>query len=296
MRALDQWMRKGLHHARKRRTPEWEDVYDEASTKRFLICDGSSKVPNVLAGVITPSRDDRERTYPFMVTSEIPKHALSPRHLAYLPVQAESFLNAASPLVRRASRGEIPHQELSTKVDDIEAAVSVKPTVPHRHKRYLKQKRIGAFLETLFGDFESSEKYHLFSTLFKTLRPLRGRRPSLDYGMRFPLPEKGEIRSNVVSFWIGVVFRVLDYPSVVPTLFWTDSDADTDSAELLFYLGVPEPESFYDILVPNHDEGVCTLSQSDEQNPREAALSIPSEYGGILEDQHVSLWDFLRKL
>lgn len=296
MRALDQWMRKGLHHARKKRTPEWEDAYDEASSKRFLIYDARSKVPNVLAGVLAPSRDERERTYPFMVTCEIPKHALSKRHFAYLPVQAESFFHSAGTLVRRAKDGKIGHRELSTQIDDMEATVAVKPTVPHRHKRYLKQERIGSFLQALFGEFESNKKYQLFSTLFEALRPLRGRRPSLDYGLKFPLPANEDVRTNAVAFWMGVVLRVLDYPSVVPTLFWTDSQSESDAPELLLYLGVPDPEAFYDLFGSTHNGHVRALSPSEDQSSAEAALSIPSEYGELLEDQHLSLWDFLRKL
>jgi hypothetical protein len=244
---------------------------------------------------MAPSRDERDRTYPFIVACEVPKHALGSQHVAYLPVRAEPFFQGATALVQAATHGQIPHTEIAERVDRLEVQMAVEPTVPHRHKRYLQQETLGPFLEGLFGHFEDSEKYRLFHTFFEALQPLQDQRqPRLDYGLQFPLIPNDEVRSNIVSFWTGAVLRVLNYPSLVPSLFWAPPSAS--GTDLLLYLGAPEARAFFDVLAPTRREAVCRLGQSGDQTNAEAALGIPAEYGELLECEQVRLWDFLHRL
>lgn len=298
MRAFDNWIRKGLHHARQNRAPDWEETYDEAPTHRFLFWGAGPNTPNVLLGALRPSRDEGGRGYPFMVTCEIPKQALSPHHVAYLPVQADAFYAEAGDLVRRATDGAVPYKEVPKQVRQMEVGISVQPTVPHDHKRYLQHETMGTFLESLFGHFEDNGKYRLFSNLFEALLPLRSHSASrLDYGMEFPLVEEEETLPNVTSFWMDTVLRVLDTPDASPSLFWTDPRSDAASARLRLYVGVPEPQSFLSILASDpSDDRVCVLSCSGARSNAEAALSIPEEYGRLLRNEQLRLWDFLRRL
>lgn len=297
MRSFDRWIREGLYHARQHQGPNWESTYDEAPTMRFLFWGQGRDTPNALLGVLRSSRDEGGRTYPFVVTCEVPKHALSPHHFAYLPIQASSFYEAAVPLVRQATEGAIPYRDVPKRLDDV-MSLSVQPTVPHEHKRYLQRKTIGGFLEALFGHFEDSGKYQLFSNLFDILLPLQNQAPpQLDYGVQFPLGAGEEGPSNVVSFWLDVVLRVLDYPSVQPSIFWADSEAEADDDQLLLYMGAPDPSAFFDILAPQRANGrIYSLRSSGAETTAEAALSIPEEYGELLENKQVRLWDFLNRL
>jgi len=297
MRALDQWIRKGLHHARSHRPTQWEAVYDAAPPRRFLLWRQGAQVPSVLLGVMAPSRDERDRTYPFIVTCEVPKHALRPQHSAYLPVRAETFYRDATALAQEATDGQIPHTDIVERVDQLDVELTVEPSVPHRHKRYLQQETMGPFLEGLFGHFEDSGKYRLFHALLQALLPLQGRpKPRLDYGLQFPLPSDGDVLSNVVSFWMGTVLRVLNFPSAAPSIFWTNGNAPASTADLLLYVGTPEARAFFDVLAPTRVEAVCQLGQSRDETNAEAALGIPAEYGQLLEREQIRLWDFLRRL
>jgi len=297
MRALSQWVRKGLHHARTHRTPDWEEHYDRASAKRFVIGGGRSRGPNAVLGVMAPSRDRRGRVYPFMVTCEVPKHTLDPQTFAYLPVQAEAFFGAADALVRRATNGAIPHDEVAERVEQMEGEFSVCPRVPDGHEQYLKTESLAPFLDVIFGHFGDSKKYHLFSTLLDTLLPLQDRtRPQLDDGLVFPLPPDPAVEAHAVSFWVGVVLRMLGYPSVLPSLFWDSRSDEEDAGTLLLYVGAAGRRGFYESLVAERGTGVRVLEQSGEKSSVEAALSIPKAYGRLLEDEEICLWEFLEQL
>lgn len=297
MRALDRWVRKGLHHARKHRSSWWKAAYDEASPKRFLLWGVGTKVPNALLGVLSSSRDEGGRTYPFIVASEIPKHILSPQHFAYLPLQATSFFQGAGSLVHRAVGGEWSCSRLRTEIEELEADISVESRVPIDHKRYLQQKTLGPFLKELFGHFGSSEKYQLFSTLFDVLPPLRKRStPRLERGLRFPISVPDEARPSVIAFWMGTVLRLLNYAPVSMSLFWTDPAAQPEPPDLHLYVGAPRPRALFEVLAPSHSDEGDVLGEAKERTSVEAALSIPDTYGNMLENEGIRLWDFLRQL
>lgn len=296
MRALSQWVRRGLHYVRTHGPADWEEQYDRASAKRFLIGGGRSRGPNAVLGVMAPSRDRRGRIYPFMVTCEVPRHAVNPRSISYLPVQAEAFFGAADAMVERATNGAIPHKEVAEHVEQMDVAVSVCSTLPHAQEQYLKSENLALFLEAVFGHFEDSKKYHLFSTLLDTLLPLQDQTtPHLEHGLVFPLPGDGEGEAHAVSFWVGVVLRLMGYPSVSPSLFWGPSTEDT-ATELLLYVGAAAPPAFYESIVAERGQDVRMLERAGEKSGVEAALSIPETYGRLLEDKQVSLWDFLERL
>lgn len=297
MRTLDRWVRKGLHHARKHRSSQWEAAYDEALPKRFLLWGVGTKVPNALLGVFASSRDEDGRTYPFIVACEIPKHALSPRYFAYLPPQATSFLQGAGGVVHRAVAGELSRSRLKTRIEALEADIPVKTKVPPDHKRYLQQKTLGAFLEELFGHFGSSGKYQLFSTLLNVVPPLQHCSTSrLDRGLRFPISVSTEVRPSVIAFWMGVVLRLLNYASLSLSVFWTVPSARPTPNDLHLYLGDPHPRAFFDVLVPSPSDPGGVLADTPERTTAEAALSIPDKYGNMLESESVRLWEFLQQL
>lgn len=298
MRTLDEWIRQGLHHARKNGRPDWEDRYDDASVQHFILGGNGTKAPNLLLGVMAPSRDERGRAYPFAVTCEVPKHAVSSLYYAYLPVQAAPFFQTADRLVRQAIQGDISYNEVVDRVQQCTVEVSIHSVVPPRHRRYLQQNDLGTFLERLFGHFADSEKYQLFSSLLERLRPLRNRGESgLDAGLQFPLLPDADQRASVVGFWLGTVLQLLDSVSVSPSLFWSSPAAPSGAGRLLMYVGAPDAQAFFDILSPPEGHGnICTLARDGERTNAEAALSIPTRYGQLLENERLRLSEFLRRL
>lgn len=297
MRSFDKWVRKGLYHARQNRPSDWEEAYDDASSRRFLFWGQGPQSPNLLLGVLHPSRDAEGRTYPFIVTCEIPKQSFASREWRYLPVHATSFFESAERVVRKATAGTITSDEITGRIEEING-ISGRSTVPHEHKRYLLEETTGTFLEGLFGHFDDSEKYLFFSNLFETLLPLRsnGTR-GVDRGLKFPLLNEGHPSASVVSFWSDLVWRVLQEAIVGATLFWSKSNPKPQAGHLLLYLGGPAPQALVDSLLPSRSGGrVFSLRTDGTRSPADAALSIPETYGELLEQEQIRLWDFLRRL
>lgn len=298
MRTFDEWVRKGLYQARQHSDGRWKTAYDRGATTHFLFCGRGQQAPNALLGVLRPSRDQTGRTYPFIVTCEVPKRHLSSRHLAYLPVQAGTFYAEANRIVRAATDGDIPYREVADQVEHIDTAFSIEPTAPRAYKRYLQQKTMGPFLEELFGHFSDSGKYRLFNNLLEILLPQRERsHPQLNYGLQFPLESDDDTLTHVACFWLEASLRLLGYPSVEPTFFWTDRDPPHAAPFLILFLGAPRPHAFFHLLASDEEhESVYPLARVGNQNNAEAALAIPEEYGPLLEDEQLRLWDFLRSL
>lgn len=298
MRTFDEWVRKGLYQARQRSDSQWKEAYDMAPTTHFLFCARDEQAPNVLLGVLRPSRDCTGRIYPFIVTCELPKRLLSPRHVAYLPLQANAFYVEARRVVRAATAGDIPYREVADHVEQIETAFPRRSAAPRVYKQYLQQKTMGSFLEELFGHFSDSGKYRLFNNLFDILLPQRERiNPRLNYGLQFPLGSDDDALTPIACFWLEVSLRLLGYPSVEPTFFWTAQCPTHVPPFLILFLGMPRPHVFFHLLAPDEEhESVYPLADVGGQNDAEVALAIPEEYGVLLEDEQLRLWDFLRSL
>ena len=298
MRAFDEWLRKGLYHARQHERSDWKVRYDQAPSIRFLFWGDRPQAPNALLGVLRPSRDKSGRTYPFLVTCELPADALMVRHLPHLPVRATSFYKAAEAVVARATAGDIPYEEIPTVVEEMEPKVALRPTVPREHRRYLKNETLGTYLEAIFGHFDGSEKYRLFSNLLDVLLPLQNGTPiHLNYGLEFPLHPNSERRIDVASFWLDLVLRILDYPPIHPSVFWTEPEDKAESSRMDLFLDAPEPTSLFGILAPSRANGQLYLLRVEgEKSPADAALSIPERYGTLLDNEQIRLWDFLRRL
>jgi type VI secretion system protein ImpM len=295
MRAFDEWVQHGLYQARQRQNG-WEAAYDTAPTTRFVF--QGRRAPNALLGVLRPSRDRTGRAYPFMVAAEVPTRRLSIRHLAYLPLQAGRFFDAADRVVREATEGDIPYREVPDHVQQIDTAFGVRPTAPRTYKRYLQQHTMGPFLEELFGHFGDSGKYRLFDNLLDVLLPLRGRSaPRLNYGLQFPLGGDDEALTAISCFWLEACLRLLDYPSdAEPTFFWTDRPPPDAAPFLLLFFGAPRPHAFFHLMASDDPhELVYPLAHAGDDGA-EAALSIPEEYGRLLETEQITLWNFLREL
>ncbi len=294
MRSLDQWIRKGLYHARRNRPPDWEEAYDDGPIRRFLFWGQGPSRPNVLLGILCPSRDRSGRMYPFLVTCEVPTRRLRAEHAAYLPLHAAPFFDAAEQLGQKAVAGEILPNEVTERISTF-SRIGVSSPVPREHKRYLQRETAGSFLEALFGHFDDSRKYRFFANLFEAVQQFNGASSSPEHGLQFPMSDAGEGTGTVVSFWADLVWRLIGDGTRAPTFFWTDGGAEDASGGMLLYADVPGPPALMDVLSPDRAQGrILCLQEAGRRSAAEAALAIPEAYGELLEEEDVRLWDFLR--
>jgi len=295
MRSLDRWIRTGLYHARQNRPPDWEDAYDDSSIRRFLFWGEESSRPSAVLGVLCPSRDSGGRIYPLLITCEVSRRRLRAEHCAYLPLYAASFFEAAEQVGRTAVAGHLSSDQVTERVKAL-SQVSVSPSVPREHRRYLQSETTGSFLRALFGRFGDSRKYRFFSSLFDAVRQGSDGAWSSERGLLFPLSGRGAAPETEVSFWADLVGRLRGDRGSATTCFWTARASKPTSGQLLFYLGVPGPPALLDVLCPGRAQGrIVRLQKAECRRAVEPALSIPETYGDVLETEHLRLWDFLRR-
>lgn len=296
MRAFDKWIRKGLRRIRRGSASSWNDAYEHAPPVRFFLSSRDQKVPNVLLGVLRASHDRNERTYPFTVTCELPKSTVRTDQLAHLPSQATSFYTAAERVVTDAVGGSLSHHEVIDRVAEIDPSPT--PPSPSTYNQFVQEETVGGLLEAVFGDFEDGGKYRLFKNILDVLLPQRTRTaPRLNYGLQFPLGTGPLSPTKAACFWLDTSLRLLDCPGVECSFFWTPEPPDSMSSFLLLFLGSPQADGLFHLLRGDGEtENIFALDRAGGEDDAEAALSIPDEYGSLLEDDQLPLRDFLRGL
>ncbi|MFB6232277.1 MAG: type VI secretion system-associated protein TagF [Salinibacter sp.] len=298
MRAFDEWVHEGLRRVRERHDSAWEEALDDAPTTRFLFSARGRQAPNALLGVLRASRDRNGRTYPFAVTCELPKSAVRTDQLAHLPLQADSFYTAAEQVVQDATDGTLPYREVTDRVAEIAPSFTPQSSPPAEYSRFLEQQTVGSFLEALFGHFEDGRKYRLFENLLDILLPQRKRStPRLNYGLQFPLRSGEASPTKTVCFWLDTSLHLLDHPDTECSFFWTPDSRNPASAFLLLFLGSPQADTFFQLLGSGGEiEKIYRLGRARGEKEAQAALSLPEEYGSLLEDRQLHLRAFLQRL
>ncbi|NBB85896.1 MAG: type VI secretion system-associated protein TagF [Bacteroidetes bacterium] len=297
VRAFDEWLQKGLYQARQQRRSELEAVYDDASALRFVFNAQGHSPP--LLGVMKPSRDRSGRTYPFTVSVEVPAPAREAEAGVYTPVQARSFFDAADRIVQAATAGELSHREAIDRVQQLEPSLAISATRPPSYERYLREQTMASFWTRLLGHFGDGRKYRLVDNLLKILKPLQGRGDSpLAYGLQFPLGAEAHSAQDA-CFWLEWCVQMLDRSLFAgSTLFWQTEDAHASAPPfLMLFMQPPRPRAFFPMLdATTQDDNICNLARMGEQSGAEAALSLPTQYGEMLEADDLSLHQFLDQL
>lgn len=299
MRAFDEWIRKGLRRARTGWNPGWEEAYDSAPPTRFFLSPRGRQVPNVLLGVLQTSRDRNGRAYPFVVTCELPKSTVPTDRLAYLPLQAESFYAAAEQVMQEATDGSLSHHEVTDRVAGLDPSFSVPSSPPPAYDQFVREQTVGHLLKTVFGHFEDGGKYRLFKNLLDIFLPQQNRDvPRLNYGLQFPLGAGTTSPTETACFWLDTSLHLLDHPDAACSFFWNPHAPDATSSFLLLFVGPPQADAFFHLLGSDgQNEKICRLEEHmGSENDAQVALSIPDEYGALLEDEQRPLRDFLQRL
>lgn len=298
MRAFDEWLRKGLRRTRTGRNPAWEETYDNAPTTRFFLFPRGRRVPNALLGVLRASRDRKGRAYPFAVTCELPKSTVQTKQLAYLPLQAESFYAAAEEVVQAATDGTLSHHEVTDRVAGLDPSFSIPSSPPQTYDQFVREQTVGHLLETVFGHFEDGGKYRLFKNLLDIFLPQRKRdAPRLNYGLQFPLGAGTASPTKTACFWLDTSLHLLDHPDAACSFFWTPHAPDARASFLLLFVGPSKADAFFHLLGSDgQNEKICRLEHMGSEDDAQVALSIPDEYGSLLEDEQRPLQEFLQHL
>lgn len=294
MRAFDEWIRKGLRRAGR----AWEETYDRTPTMRFFLFPRGRRVPNALLGVLRASRDRNGRAYPFAVTCELPKSSVRADRLAALPLQAESFYSAAEEIVQEAIDGPLSHHEVTDRVAGLDPSFSVPSSPPPTYNQFVREQTVGPLLETVFGHFEDGGKYRLFKNLLDIFLPQRKRdAPRLNYGLQFPLGAGTVSPTKTACFWLDSSLHLLNHPHAACSFFWTPHAPDARPSFLLLFVGPSKADAVFHLLGSDgQNENICKLEHMGNENDAQVALSIPDEYGALLEDDQRPLREFLQRL
>lgn len=297
VQAIDEWFQQGLSIARERAPEKFDDAYDAAPAYAFVFTPRNASA--ALVGVTQPSRDRSGRRYPFLVAFEVDEAQLEAQSVARFPVRFGGFFSWATQLVREATSGRIAYRDLPDHLNAFNGATAETSARTPGYDRYLRQTSFRTFVERLWGDSSYTRKYLLFKNLTDIMLPIRGRvPPRFALGLRFPLTPEDSERTYAASFWLEVSLRLLGYPRVASTFFWTATDAVADTKPfLLFYLLSPPGQAFEDLLpVTAEGDHLCVLDEMGAEKAAQTAPSVPPHVAALLESEDLSLWDFRQRL
>lgn len=296
VRALDDWLQRGLYLAREQLGSAFDTSYDDAPVYRFLFAPREADAP--LIGVMRPSRDRSRRTYPFVIACEPESGKLDPRHIVQTPIRFNAFLDQATTLSADVVNGQVGHREIGDLLDRSGLITTAANGSSSAYEHYLNATTFGSWCVECWGFFDDSRKYLLFRNLIEMLSPMRGSVPSgFTLGLEFPVGA-GKSSQFIVGFWIDVCFRLLDFPDVTPVIFWSESGASGDRGSLALFFRLPSAHALIPLLSPGAPESdyLCRLETMGGGSAADAALSIPQRLGALLESEHISLKQFLDSL
>ena len=289
VRAMDEWVRRGLYFAKSQARDALDGAYPQAPTSRFYFDPGTRD--GALLGALHPSRDRVGRHFPFMAAIEIDPGGVEAVPL--LPVQYASFLHQTATVVREAAAGEASMQEVIQRVRPVRTDAPA--TVQDRYDRFLRQTLLHELWERLWGYADDSRTYLLFKNLLDIVEPLQDGVPSrFPLVLRFPLSDDPEEQPFEAAFWMQLCLRLMGEPAAQPSFFWSEA---AEGGTLLLTLRPPPVDLFLHLVDEEAEtENVCRLEQMGTMTAVEAALAIPRRYGERLESRSLTLHDMLHSV
>lgn len=292
VRALDEWLQRGLYFAQTQRSVSFEQDYDDAPTSGFLFDTGGE---DPLVGVMQTSRDKAGRQFPFVIARPWLKQAQE-SDVTRVPVDFEAFSARAASVGRAIAGGEVGHRDVASFLEQLDGEAIDRSAGASSYSRYLERTTLEDLGRSVWDYFEDSRKYVLFKNLTDTFCE-GGAATSLEIGLRFPLDNSAA--APCASFWLELCQRLMQVPFGTVTYFWTLNapTGDTEPGSLLLFLQPPRPYTLGDVLAFDPpSERVWDLQESGDRPAAMAALAIPPRIGAMLEDDRLSLRDFLAQL
>lgn len=296
VRALDDWLQRGLYLAKTQLGSAFDASYDDGPVYRFLFAPREADAP--LIGVMRPSRDRSRRTFPFVIACETESGHLDSRHIVQTPIRFKAFLDQATMLSADVVSSQVGHREVGALLDRSGLVTSAANGSSSAYEHYVNATTFGTLCAACWEYFDDSRKYLLFRNLIEMLSPMKGSVPSgFTLGLEFPL-DAGASSQFMASFWMDVCFRLLDFPDVTPVCFWSESGGAGDRGTLALFFRLPPAQSLIPLIsaeAPESDH-LCRLEAMGGGNAADAALAIPQRLGALLESEDLSLQQFLDSL
>jgi type VI secretion system ImpM family protein len=293
--ALDEWLHHGLYFARTQLGVGWEQDFTHAPTYRFVF--NPESADRFLAGVMQPSQDKSQRSYPFLVSLLLDHRWLrdSDAHLA--PAAFSSFFEGAGRLIRDATNG-LEMREIADQTQALNCPEPDRGAVMGQYnKEFLEPFAVISFWQELFGSFDDPRKFLLFNNLADVLLPVRNRSfRRMNLGLRFPLLKSGQRADYMACFWLNITLTMLGTMPGWPFLFW-NTPVNGAPGYLFLFFRQPSPKNFLQLLKPGADtESICAVDEEGKEALGNAAAKIPSALRGLLEKREGSLSGFLKGL
>ncbi len=292
-RALDDWIQHGLRLAAAKKYDDFDRAYDSAGPSCFLFRPSGGFSP--LVGAIRPSRDRAGRKYPFFIAAGPESVDRPGAPTAAFPFRFAPLFESAISLIDDAIDARMTTEQLTEQIQARSQILLQHRDNPDAYATELGRISFGDFCTRIWGTFFDTRKYAAFKNLLDLLLPLKGRgHPRFSYGLQFPLAGGNMVNSSV-SFWLEACARILSVPQLQPTLIWNIRSGTSGSAPSLFVYFSPVPPSGF-MHITQLDVDFDTLYAIDaigNRNPAELALSIPEQYGRLIESEDISLWDVL---
>jgi len=150
----------------------------------------------------------------------------------------------------------------------------------------------------LWDGFSDTRKYAAFKHLLDALLPERGKgAPSLAYGLQFPVA-RGPLAETSVLFWLEVTSRLLAQRDLAASLFWSLGASETQAGPSLYVYFDRVPASGFTALLQSHEDvdSLYRIEAVGRENAALMALSIPEQYGRLIENGDLALNEFLTAL
>jgi len=309
--AFDQWLQHGIHHARTELRDEWETSYRHAPAYRFVFFPENSE--SLLLGVLQPSHDRSERSYPFIVCLRIDRR-LSANRLPLIPMLFSSFLDDASLLVEDARSESMTLQQLAERTEALCAPVECDYANLSRAYEMRLSSTNPDQLRALVWNGDGSERAQtLFKNLIDVLVPLRGRNAGrLALGLRFPLPAEPSSQSFTASFWLLTSCALMGINWPRPFFFWTapsplalrsatsssnGTHGEThavEQAHLFLFLRQPSVSAFRALLRPDlASESICAVDGDSLGGAGDGRVALPSRLAATMSAPDRNLLELL---
>ncbi len=283
MRIFDEWVQRGIVQARSVSNGE------EPSGPTLCFFADVPGAPHVLAGAFRPSRDRTGRRYPFLVAVEVEKRRVDGKRIPSWPTHYQAFYEAAATLVDDAVTGRLNDGELTGRLHTLGSIHDATP-FPVNYEFRLRQASARDLWARTWGDSEDGRKYVVLKNLtdaFSRVQRGRGRLPA---SLRLPLSASSS--GLDVSFWLEACWRLLGTTPDPPVFFWTPSGGDNS---LLLLSTAPPPRDLFTHGAKLAD-GVLALDDAGGQPSALAALALPAHVGSLLEEESLTLLDFIRRI
>lgn len=268
LRALDQWVQEGMHHARSRFGRGWSQDFLQADTWNFVFAPPSES--EFLVGVASPNQDRAGRKFPFLLFLRVDRAQLM-RPLRFAPVYFHDFLNAAKEVAENGWKDT----DLTAFRSRVQA-VSIPEVIDtqgmqERYQDYLRSQDATELLGMCLGEPCSFPKEELSLSLKKYLEAGCDNLGSQsDEGVQVPLLPVDTTSPYQIVFWSELASRVLGQKQSIPAVFWVPTPKHVRPYLFLFFR-FPSPKIFVSLIRSSYQHGAEANSSGNEQHPEAAA-------------------------